>query len=77
MSRCDAADGHPVGENSAGLLAKHTLFLSYSADNDEITGTAADPIRPLVDHVFGFEQLSEAFKRLKAGPMGKVLLPVP
>jgi NADPH2:quinone reductase len=30
--------------------------------------------RPLVDHVFEFEQLPEAFKRLKAGPMGKVLL---
>jgi len=32
--------------------------------------------RPLVDHVFGFEQLPEAFKRLKAGPMGKVLIAV-
>jgi len=32
--------------------------------------------RPLVDHVFGFEQLPQAFKRLKAGPMGKVLLEV-
>jgi NADPH2:quinone reductase len=33
--------------------------------------------QPLVDHVFGFERLPEAFERLKAGPMGKVLLQVP
>jgi NADPH2:quinone reductase len=32
--------------------------------------------RPLVDHVFGFEQLPQAFERLKAGPMGKVLIDV-
>ncbi len=33
--------------------------------------------RPLVDHVFAFEQLPQAFERLKAGPMGKVLLEGP
>jgi NADPH2:quinone reductase len=32
--------------------------------------------RPLVDRVFEFEQLPEAFARLKEGPMGKVLLRV-
>jgi NADPH:quinone reductase len=32
--------------------------------------------RPLVDSVFPFEQLLEAFGRLEAGPMGKVLLQV-
>jgi NADPH2:quinone reductase len=32
--------------------------------------------RPMVDHVFTFEQLPQAFERLKAGPMGKVLLAV-
>jgi NADPH2:quinone reductase len=31
---------------------------------------------PLVDHVFPFEQLPQAFERLKSGPMGKVLLRV-
>jgi len=30
--------------------------------------------KPLVDRVFAFEQLPEAFERLAAGPMGKVLL---
>lgn len=32
--------------------------------------------RPLVDQVFAFDQLPQAFARLKAGPMGKVLLKV-
>jgi NADPH2:quinone reductase len=33
--------------------------------------------KPLVDHVFPFEQLPQAFARLKAGPTGKVLLEIP
>jgi NADPH2:quinone reductase len=32
--------------------------------------------RPLVDHVFPFDQLPAAFERLAQGPMGKVLLAV-
>jgi NADPH:quinone reductase len=32
--------------------------------------------RPLVDRVFPFEQLPQAFERLKSGPMGKVLVRV-
>jgi NADPH2:quinone reductase len=32
--------------------------------------------RPLVDRVFSFDQLPQAFDRLKAGPMGKVVLAV-
>lgn len=30
--------------------------------------------KPLVDHVFEFDQLPQAFARLKEGPLGKVLL---
>lgn len=30
--------------------------------------------KPLVDHVFGFEELPKAFGRLKEGPMGKVIV---
>lgn len=33
--------------------------------------------RPLVDHVFPFEELPAAFERLAKGPMGKVLLAGP
>lgn len=32
--------------------------------------------RPLVDRVFPFDQLPQAFDRLKAGPMGKVVLEI-
>ena len=31
---------------------------------------------PLVDHVFPFDQLPQAFERLRQGPLGKVLLRV-
>ena len=37
---------------------------------------AATNTRPLVDSVLPFEQLPQAFKRLAAGPMGKVLVKV-
>jgi NADPH2:quinone reductase len=30
--------------------------------------------KPLIDHVFSFNELPQAFERLKEGPMGKVLL---
>jgi NADPH2:quinone reductase len=32
--------------------------------------------RPLVDHVFSFDQVIPAFERLREGPMGKVLVRV-
>jgi NADPH2:quinone reductase len=32
--------------------------------------------KPLVDRVFAFDELPEAFERLKSGPMGKVVLAV-
>ena len=37
---------------------------------------AANDDRPLIDSVFDFAQLPEAFERLARGPMGKVLLKV-
>lgn len=33
--------------------------------------------RPIVDRVFGFDQLPEAFDRLAVGPLGKVLVEIP
>jgi len=30
--------------------------------------------KPLVDQVFPFDKLIDAFERLRSGPMGKVLL---
>jgi NADPH:quinone reductase len=32
--------------------------------------------RPLIEHVFPFEQLTQAFERLAGGPMGKVAVKV-
>lgn len=37
---------------------------------------ASTGARPLVDHVFPFDRLTEAFARLLSGPMGKVLVKV-
>ena len=37
---------------------------------------ARSGVRPLVDSVFPFDQLPQAFARLAEGPMGKVLLEV-
>jgi len=33
-------------------------------------------LRPVIDRVFAFEDLKEAFRRLAEGPMGKVLVRV-
>ena len=35
---------------------------------------ASTNARPLVDSVFSFEDLPQAFERLAQGPMGKVIL---
>ncbi len=43
---------------------------------DVVTLLQRDNARPQVDAVFAFEQLIEAFERLKQGPMGKVLVQV-
>ena len=55
---------------------------AYSAEEAQeawrqITATLARTgARPLVDSVFGFGELPGAFRRLREGPMGKVLLRV-
>jgi NADPH:quinone reductase len=44
---------------------------------DEITGRMnASGQKPVVDHVFAFEDVKQAFARLAEGPMGKVLVRV-
>lgn len=49
---------------------------SHAAWNEVIALLARTGARPLVDTVFSFDHLVEAFERLSAGPMGKVLLQV-
>jgi NADPH2:quinone reductase len=58
-----AAGGFTAAEASAAWQA----VLEILAKKDD---------RPLVDSVFHFEQLPQAFERLAAGPMGKVVLTV-
>ena len=41
-----------------------------------LTVMARSGARPQIDRVFSFEQLPEAFERLRSGPMGKVLIRV-
>ena len=53
---------------------------SYGAVNGQaawkqlVATLARSHARPLVDHVFNFNDLPSAFDRLRRGPMGKVLL---
>ena len=55
---------------------------SYSRDEAHEAWTAvlkvldASGARPMIDHVFDFDQLPQAFNRLAEGPMGKVLVKV-
>jgi NADPH:quinone reductase len=49
---------------------------SRAAWQDVLELLSATNARPLVDRVLPFEQLPDAFARLAAGPMGKVLLKV-
>jgi NADPH2:quinone reductase len=55
---------------------------TYTAEESQAAWKAAVALldktgaRPLVDHVFPFEQLRPAFDRLAQGPLGKVLLAV-
>jgi len=49
---------------------------SRAAWGQVLQALAGRGARPLVDRVFPFDQLPEAFRRLETGPMGKVLLQV-
>ena len=62
-----------VGGVAVGAYTAAESQAAWSATLDLLARTGA---RPLVDEVFPFEQLPQAFDRLKAGPMGKVVLAV-
>jgi NADPH:quinone reductase len=57
-------------------VGAYTPAESQSAWKTVLSLLARSGARPLVDSVLPFEQLLEAFARLAAGPMGKVLLAV-
>jgi len=80
-------DGPVPVFNTAKLLFRRTrvggvLVFDYKAPqaravwHEILDGMRRIGARPLVDSVFPFEKLKEAFARLASGPMGKVLLDI-
>jgi NADPH2:quinone reductase len=57
-------------------VGAYTNAESRAAWQEVLTLLARTGTRPLVDSVFSFDDLPEAFDRLEQGPMGKVLLQV-
>jgi NADPH2:quinone reductase len=57
-------------------VGANTTAESHAGWREVLALLARTGARPLVDSVLPFEQLPEAFARLAAGPMGKVLLRV-
>ncbi len=55
-------------------IATYTLQESHAAWNLVLQTLAKTGAKPLIDHVFNFEQVPAAFGRLAQGPMGKVLV---
>ncbi len=57
-------------------VGAYTNAESHAAWQQILPLLARSGARPLVDSIFPFDQLPEAFQRLAQGPMGKVLLQV-
>jgi len=60
-----------IGGVAVGAYTNQESRHAWKASVDLLNKTGA---RPLIDHVFGFEELPAAFEKLAAGPMGKVLI---
>jgi NADPH2:quinone reductase len=60
-----------IGGVAVSAYANPESHQAWKAAVDLLNKTGA---RPLIDHVFPFEELPAAFERLARGPMGKVLV---
>ena len=60
-----------IGGVAVGAYTNQESRHAWKASVDLMNKTGA---RPLIDHVFGFEELPAAFEKLAHGPMGKVLI---
>jgi NADPH:quinone reductase-like Zn-dependent oxidoreductase len=60
----------------AMALSEYTPDQHRTAWRDLVAILAGSGARPLIDRVFPFEELPQAFERLAEGPMGKVVLKV-
>lgn len=58
-------------------VGAYTNAESRDAWRDVLELLARTGARPLVDEVFPFDKLPQAFERLAQGPLGKVLVRVP
>jgi len=58
------------------MVGSYSAVESQAAWKKIVQTLDAKNIRPLVDSVFGFEELKSAFEKLAKGPMGKVLVRV-
>jgi NADPH2:quinone reductase len=58
-------------------VSTYTVAESRTAWEQIVAALDRTTRRPLVDHVYPFEQLPDAFARLAEGPMGKVLIAGP
>lgn len=57
-------------------VGSYTNAESRAAWESIVSALARANVSPLIDEIFPFEKLPEAFHRLKEGPMGKVVLAV-
>jgi NADPH2:quinone reductase len=55
-------------------LSTYTNEEHHQAWRDVLKTLGKTGARPLVDHVYGFEEVPAAFAKLEAGPMGKVVV---
>ena len=60
-----------IGGVAVGAYTNQESRHAWKASVDHLNKTGA---RPLIDHVFGFEEMPAAFEKLAQGPMGKVLI---
>ena len=60
-----------IGGVAVGAYTNQGSRHAWKSSVDLLNKTGA---RPLIDHVYGFEELPAAFEKLAQGPMGKVLI---
>ncbi len=58
-------------------IASYTNAESHDAWQSVLQTLDKTGARPLIDHIFEFDQVTAAFARLAQGPMGKVLIRIP
>jgi NADPH2:quinone reductase len=57
-------------------LSTYTNEEHHAAWRDVLKTLAKTGAKPLVDHVYAFDEVPAAFKKLEAGPMGKVVVKI-